>query len=137
MTAISEEDYIKYNIPTRAISLMWNQRSVDTFLGLPFNIASYGLLLEIIAKTVNMVPDELIGNLGDVHLYEDHMSQSREQITREPYALPKLYINDEFWATENDVRYHDISVVINSMLIEDFQIEAYQSHPKIVAPLSN
>jgi thymidylate synthase len=58
-----------WNIPTRAISLMWNQRSVDTFLGLPFNIASYGLLLEIIAKEVDMVPDELIGNLGDVHLY--------------------------------------------------------------------
>jgi thymidylate synthase len=54
-------------VPKRAISLMWNQRSVDTFLGLPFNIASYGLLLEIIAKEVNMVPDELIGNLGDTH----------------------------------------------------------------------
>jgi thymidylate synthase len=124
------------NIPTRAISLMWNQRSVDTFLGLPFNIASYGLLLEILAKMTNMVPDELIGNLGDVHLYEDHMSQARQQITREPYALPKLYINDEFWATENDVRHHDISVVINSMLQDDFQIEGYQSHPAIKAPLS-
>jgi thymidylate synthase len=56
------------SIPTRAISLMWNQRSVDTFLGLPFNIASYGLLLEIIAKAVNMVPDELIGNLGDTFI---------------------------------------------------------------------
>ena len=53
------------NLPTRAISLMWNQRSVDTLLGLPFNIASYGLLIEIIAKEVNMVPDELIGNLGE------------------------------------------------------------------------
>ena len=83
MTAISEEDYIKYNIPTRAISLMWNQRSVDTFLGLPFNIASYGLLLEIIAKEVNMVPDELIGNLGDTHLYLDHIEQAKEQIGRE------------------------------------------------------
>ena len=71
------------NIPTRAISLMWNQRSVDTFLGLPFNIASYGLLLEIIAKEVNMVPDELIGNLGDVHLYSNHIEQAREQIGRE------------------------------------------------------
>jgi thymidylate synthase len=76
-----------YNIPTRAISLMWNQRSVDTFLGLPFNIASYGLLLEILAKMTNMIPDELIGNLGDVHLYQDHLSQAREQITREPYRL--------------------------------------------------
>jgi thymidylate synthase len=71
------------NIPTRAISLMWNQRSVDTFLGLPFNIASYGLLLEIIAKEVNMVPDELIGNLGDVHLYSNHIEQSKEQIGKE------------------------------------------------------
>jgi thymidylate synthase len=68
--------------PTRAISLMWNQRSVDTFLGLPFNIASYGLLLEIIAKEVNMVPDELIGNLGDVHLYSNHIEQANEQIGR-------------------------------------------------------
>jgi thymidylate synthase len=75
----------QFNIPTRAISLMWNQRSVDTFLGLPFNIASYGLLLEILAKMTNMIPDELIGNLGDVHLYQDHLSQAREQITREPY----------------------------------------------------
>jgi thymidylate synthase len=72
----------KRNVPTRAISLMWNQRSVDTFLGLPFNIASYGLLLEIIAKAVNMVPDELIGNLGDTHLYSNHVEQAKEQIGR-------------------------------------------------------
>jgi len=71
------------NVPKRAISLMWNQRSVDTFLGLPFNIASYGLLLEIIAKEVNMVPDELIGNLGDVHLYSNHVDQAKEQIGRD------------------------------------------------------
>jgi thymidylate synthase len=76
------------NIPTRAISLMWNQRSVDTFLGLPFNIASYGLLLEIIAKEVNMIPDELIGNLGDVHLYSNHIEQAKEQIGR-------VYTSDE------------------------------------------
>jgi thymidylate synthase len=69
-------------VPKRAISLMWNQRSVDTFLGLPFNIASYGLLLEIIAKEVNMVPDELVGNLGDVHLYSNHIEQAKEQIGR-------------------------------------------------------
>jgi thymidylate synthase len=71
------------NTPIRAISLMWNQRSVDTFLGLPFNIASYGLLLEIIAKAVNMVPEELIGNLGDTHLYSNHIEQAKEQIGRE------------------------------------------------------
>jgi thymidylate synthase len=70
-------------VPKRTISLMWNQRSIDSFLGLPFNIASYGLLLEIIAKEVNMVPDELIGNLGDVHLYSNHIEQAKEQIGRE------------------------------------------------------
>ena len=78
----TEDEMIKHHIPKRAISLMWNQRSVDTFLGLPFNIASYGLLLEIIAKEVNMIPDELIGNLGDVHLYSNHIEQAKEQIGR-------------------------------------------------------
>ena len=78
-----KEQLDKAQFPSRAISLMWNQRSVDTFLGLPFNIASYALLLEIIAKEVNMVPDELIGNLGDVHLYSNHVEQAKEQIGRE------------------------------------------------------
>ena len=78
------------NIPTRAISLMWNQRSVDTALGLPFNIASYALLLEIIGKIVNMVPDELIGNLGDTHLYSNHLDGAKEQIGRE------LTFNDRY-----------------------------------------
>ena len=85
---IKEKEYWKtrldeLNKPKRAISLMWNQRSVDTFLGLPFNIASYALLLEILAKEVNMVPDELIGNLGDVHLYSNHIEQAKEQIGRD------------------------------------------------------
>jgi thymidylate synthase len=80
---LTEKTVVKWkSIPRRAISLMWNQRSVDTFLGLPFNIASYGLLLEIIAREVNMVPDELIGNLGDVHLYTNHIEQAKEQIGR-------------------------------------------------------
>jgi thymidylate synthase len=112
------------NIPTRAISLMWNQRSVDTFLGLPFNIASYGLLLEIIAKEVNMVPDELIGNLGDVHLYLNHIEQAKEQIAREPYALPKLKI----YGNVDDISHYEIL---------DLIIENYQSHSVIKAPLSN
>jgi thymidylate synthase len=70
-------------VPKRAISLMWNQRSVDVFLGLPFNIASYGLLLEMIAHEVNMIPEHLIGNLGDTHLYSNHIEQAKEQISRE------------------------------------------------------
>jgi len=138
------------NIPTRAISLMWNQRSVDTFLGLPFNIASYGLLLEIIAKTVNMVPDELIGNLGDCHLYlSDHVEAAKEQINREPYPLPKLNINTEFWPTESGecgVGLLDAVAVFNSfkddnfckyLLEEDIQLYNYKCHPKINATLSN
>jgi thymidylate synthase len=161
--------------PTRAISLMWNQRSVDTFLGLPFNIASYGLLLEIIAKEVNMVPDELIGNLGDVHLYSNHIEQAKEQLgrkltfdertemlkdkmgidkykkelselvpfgggmsefykyykipyeTREPYDLPTLKFSP-CPITGIDMEYQSIA---------QFQIENYESHPVIKAPLSN
>jgi thymidylate synthase len=80
---ISTEQLDELNVPKRTISLMWNQRSVDTFLGLPFNIASYGLLLEILAKEVNMVPDQLIGNLGDVHLYLNHIEQAKEQVGRD------------------------------------------------------
>jgi thymidylate synthase len=79
----THEDCDVLNLPKRAISLMWNQRSVDTFLGLPFNIASYGLLLEIVGKMVNMIPEELIGNLGDTHLYSNHIEQAKEQIGKE------------------------------------------------------
>jgi thymidylate synthase len=111
----------KHNIPTRAISLMWNQRSVDTFLGLPFNIASYGLLLTMIADEMNMVPDELIGNLGDVHLYNNHIEQAEEQIGREPYPLPKVIVQDGIFCSS----------------ISDVILENYQSHPAIKAPLSN
>jgi thymidylate synthase len=77
------ENLDKLGVPTRAISLSWNQRSVDVFLGLPFNIASYGLLLCILGKLVNMVPEELVGNLGDTHLYLNHLDAAKEQIGRE------------------------------------------------------
>jgi len=110
-----------HNIPTRAISLMWNQRSVDTFLGLPFNIASYGLLLMMIADEVNMVPDELIGNLGDTHLYSNHIEQAKEQITRQPYKLPTVHVRDGIFCSSNN----------------DVILENYEAHPTIKAPLSN
>jgi thymidylate synthase len=144
------EEVAKETTPKRAISLMWNQRSVDTFLGLPFNIASYGLLLEIIAKMVNMVPDELIGNLGDTHLYLNHVEQAKEQIERTSFdLLPTLNINTEFWPTESGecgVGPLDATAVLNSfkddnfckcLLEEDLQLINYQSHPAIKAPLSN
>jgi thymidylate synthase len=116
------------HIPTRAISLMWNQRSVDTFLGLPFNIASYGLLLEIIAKEVNMVPDELVGNLGDVHLYSNHIEQAKEQITRESMKLPTLREIPDYLCMKDNWECYEPS---------DFTLENYESHPTIKAPLSN
>jgi thymidylate synthase len=191
------EEIAKPSTPKRAISLMWNQRSVDTFLGLPFNIASYGLLLEIIAKAVNMVPDQLIGNLGDTHLYLNHIEQAEEQIgrkytpeerydllkeamgeenynnavkelmpfggglsgqfewyeiphyTRQPFSLPKLNINTEFWPTESGecgVGPLDANAVFEGftnehfckcLLEEDLQLSNYKSHLTIKAPLSN
>ena len=114
------------------LSLMWNQRSVDTFLGLPFNIASYGLLLEIIAKTVNMVPDQLIGNLGDVHLYNNHIEQAKEQISRSSFELPKLKMNPIFLA---NLEHKGLDEAVNGQV--NFELENYQCHPSIKAPLSN
>ncbi len=108
-------------VPRKGISLMWNQRSVDTFLGLPFNIASYATLLIILGKEVNMMPDYLIGSLGDVHLYKNHIEQARELITRTPYKLPKLEI------TNCNIQNGEF----------DWELINYQSHPTIKAPLSN
>ena len=108
-------------VPRKGISLMWNQRSVDTFLGLPFNIASYATLLIMLGKEVNMMPDYLIGSLGDVHLYKNHIEQAKELITRTPYKLPKLEI------TNCDIQNGEF----------DWELINYQSHPSIKAPLSN
>ena len=109
-------------VPRRSISLMWNQRSVDTFLGLPFNIASYAMLLTLIGKEVNMVPEEIIGNLGDTHLYLNHIDQAKEQIGREPFPhLPKVKISNVD--------------ILNGEF--DYEILHYHSHPTIKAPLSN
>jgi thymidylate synthase len=186
-----------WNTPTRAISLMWNQRSVDTPLGLPFNIASYGLLLEIIAKSVGMIPDELIGNLGDCHIYSNQIDGVLENIgrryttnersklleeamgefyqtaideqvpfaggmieyyqtykiphyTREPFELPKLNINTEFWPTEGGEcgiglidaisvfdAFKSDAAFCSCLLEDDIQLYNYQYHPKIKIPLSN
>jgi thymidylate synthase len=134
-------DYEKYKntIPTRAISLMWNQRSVDTFLGLPFNIASYGLLLEIIARETNMIPDQLIGNLGDVHLYSNHIEQAKEQIQRTSFDLPQLSYLDEYHYLTDKEMMGEISFVdkIAKFRPDFFKVDNYEAHPAIKAPLSN
>ena len=119
------------DIPTRAISLMWNQRSVDSALGLPFNIASYGLLLEMIAREVNMIPEHLIGQLGDCHLYSDHLEGAKEQINREPRELPRLHMSSG----------HNFRAAIagkaDEIDLNDFILIGYDPHPSIKFPLSN
>ena len=164
-----KEQCDKINIPTRAISLMWNCSNQDVLSDLPSVIASYGLLLEIIAKMVNMVPDELIGNLGDCHIYSNQIEGIKEQIgreftlpermelweqmsdrdvmdfpigpltdeqyhdvldkigvakrTREPFPLPKLNINTEWWPTESGecgVGPIDAQAVLRSFSNENF-----------------
>jgi len=150
-------DYDKLNIPTRAISLMWNQRSVDVFLGLPFNIASYGLLLTMLADEVNMVPDQLIGNLGDTHIYLNHIEQAKEQIGREyteeeilehlqqsgmdalVYEARMEYISKLPKRTREPYPLPTVHVRdgIFCSSVNDIILENYQSHPAIKAPLSN
>jgi len=103
------------------LSLMWNQRSADLFLGVPFNISSYGLLLLLLCKETRLEPGELIGNFGDVHLYSNHLDQAEEQLDRYSYNLPSVKLSC-----------YDI-------YRGDFDVELinYESHPAIKAPLSN
>ncbi len=103
------------------LSLMWNQRSVDVFLGLPFNIASYGMLLLLLCEETELEPGELIGHLGDVHLYKNHLEQAHEQIKRDSFKLPTM-------------RLKGIDVLNGEF---DYAILDYKSHSTIKAPLSN
>ena len=154
------------NVPTRAISLMWNQRSCDFPLGIPMNIASYALLLMMIADEVNMVPDELIGNLGDCHIYLNQVDGVKEQIGRELTHIERI---EKLFETNKDAKSllsQEEPEVISSLLLDELKIptrtrepyplptvhvrdgifcssvndvilENYQSHPKIYFPLSN
>ena len=103
------------------LSLLWNQRSADLFLGVPFNISSYGLLLMLLCKETGFKPGWLIGNFGDVHLYSNHIEQAKLQISRDSFSLPKLKINySDIFGGEFDV-----------------ELVNYKSHSSIKAPLSN
>jgi thymidylate synthase len=130
-----DENSMDYNIflnsNRKYISLMWNQRSVDTPLGLPFNIASYALLLEIIARMVDMTPLELIGNLGDTHIYKNQIEGVNTQLLRDSFELPRLEIS------ENVNFFGDIDDMLNSCTHLDFNLVGYKSHPSIKIPLSN
>ena len=110
-------------IPKRKLSLLWNQRSIDTFLGLPFNIASYATLLHMFSQVTNQVPHELIASLGDTHIYSNHKEQVQEQLSRNDYPLPKIKLNPE--VTD-----------IFKFKYEDIKIIGYKSHPSIKAPIA-
>jgi thymidylate synthase len=103
------------------LSLMWNQRSADLFLGVPFNISSYGLLLHLLCKETRLEPGELIGSFGDIHLYKNHINQAKEQIDRYSFDLPELKVSCY------DIYRGDF----------DAELINYESHPVIKAPLSN
>jgi thymidylate synthase len=113
------------NVPRRRLSLKWHQRSVDTPLGLSFNILSYSLLLVMMAQQVNMVPHMLVGDLTNVHIYKNQLDGVNEQLSRDTstYNAPKLILN----------KAEDIF----SYKLEDFKIEGYESYPTIKMPLSN
>lgn len=111
-------------VPKYRLSLKWKQRSVDTFLGLPFNIASYALLTHMIAHNLNMEVGRLSVDMGDVHIYNNHFEQVDLQLTREPLSLPKLKIKCP------------VGTSIFDMKFDDFEIEGYESHPAIKAPIS-
>jgi len=110
------------------LSLMWNQRSVDSACGLPFNIASYALLLHIIAYMTNKIPYELIGNLGDCHIYKNHIDGVREQIKRTPHKLPTLKLPEVYWS--------DLDSYLEQVKTSDFTLENYEHDPKIVYPMA-
>lgn len=108
----------RWGVPKYALSCMLNQRSCDTGLGVPFNIVQYSILTHMIAHVCNMVPEEFIWNGGDVHIYENHIDQLKEQLTRDPYPSPRLILN-------KDVK------EINDFKYEDFKIVGYKHHPLI------
>lgn len=118
------DEYLdKMGIPSRRLSCQLYQRSMDVFLGCPFNIASYALLTMMIAQVVNMVPGEFIHTSGDTHLYANHLEQADLQLTREPLPLPTMRLNPKVTS-------------IFDFTFEDFELVGYESHPHIAAPIA-
>ena len=113
----------QFYVADSRLSLQLYQRSADCFLGVPFNIASYSLLLQMMAQVTGLKAGDFVHTLGDAHLYLNHIEQAKLQLTREPYALPKMRINP-------DVK------DIFSFKFEDFSLEEYTAHPHIKAEVS-
>lgn len=115
--------FFQFYVSGNKLSLQMYQRSCDMFLGVPFNIASYSLLLQMVAQVTGLEPGEFIHVLGDTHIYQNHISQVREQLQRKPYKLPKLWLNPEV----KD---------IDKFGMDDIRLENYEHHPVIKAPMA-
>ena len=114
---------VQFYIHDGELSCQLYQRSADLFLGVPFNIASYSLLLMMVAQVCNLKTGEFIHTFGDLHLYSNHIDQAKLQLDREPIALPKMKINSEI---KDIYGFH----------YEDFKLENYDPHPSIKAPIA-
>ncbi len=116
--------FFQFYIADGKLSLQMYQRSADMFLGVPFNIASYCLLLHMVAKITDLEPFEFIHTLGDAHIYLDAVDQAREQLSREPYPLPTLQIEDRGQTS------------IDDFVMHDFTLNDYQCHESIKAKMA-
>lgn len=122
-SAIIHEFLDTRNVPKYYLDLQLYQRSADWLLGVPFNVASYSLLLMMVGQVVNMIPREFIHSFGDTHLYLNHIEQAKEQLSREPYGLPEMKLNPK---VKN----------IDDFESSDFTLYGYESHPAIKAEVS-
>lgn len=113
---------VQFQVQNGKLNCMWTQASVDLFLGLPFNIMSYAILTHMLAKEAGLEVGELIGSLGDVHIYENAVDNLKEQLTRDPLSLPKLWLNPE-----KDIFYYTV---------DDVKLIDYQSHGPLKAKMA-
>ena len=115
--------FFQFFVANGNLSLLMYQRSCDMFLGVPFNIASYSLLLHMASQVTDLKPGEFIHTLADAHIYNNHFEQVKEQLSRKPFPLPKLWLNPEI---KN----------IDDFTMEDIKLENYQFHPQIKAEMA-